>query len=176
MTSSANSSKRPLRRLPKGLLPAFLLISFIGFLDALYLTIRHYSQTPLPCSIHSAPLTNLLGPKLTEWLSGCGQVTTSQYATFGGLPVALLGSVYYLTIFLLATAYIDTGREGLLTFTAWLTTLGLIASIWFISLQLFVLKALCPYCLLSALTSILLFVLGLFVLRHKDKKSPAGVV
>lgn len=128
---------------------SFLVISLLGFLDATYLAIKHYLGTPINCSI----------------FEGCEKVTTSQYAVIGGMPVALLGAIYYLAIFLLMVAYLDTKRETDLSFAARLTPVGFLASVWFIYLQLFVIKAICLYCVVSAAISTILFVLGLFVIK-----------
>ncbi|MEK7154145.1 MAG: vitamin K epoxide reductase family protein, partial [Patescibacteria group bacterium] len=94
---------------------------------------------------------------------GCDKVLISPYSAVGGIPVALFGAVYYLTIFILGIAYFDTGRARVLKLAVSLTPLGLIASLWFLYLQLFVIKALCFYCLLSLVTSTLLFILGLLM-------------
>lgn len=132
---------------------SFLIVSFIGFLDATYLAVKHYIGGAIPCSI----------------TQGCEVVTTSQYAVILNIPVALLGAIYYLIIFVLAVLYIDTRRESIINFISRFTIIGLIASLWFVYLQVFVIEALCFYCLISAFTSLLLFVLGLFVIKVKHK-------
>lgn len=146
----------------------FLPVSFLGFIDASYLTIKHFAGTPLPCSV----------------LQGCEEVTTSQYSIIGGIPVALLGAIYYLAIFVLIFSLLnkrlfplntrnganDNGSENrLLKIVAYLTVIGLLASIWFIYLQVFVIKAICPYCMFSAFTSLTLFVFGVIVLKFNQK-------
>ena len=130
-------------------------MSLAGFLDAAYLTAKHYLGTPIPCSI----------------LNGCEEVMTSQYSTIAGIPVALLGSLYYLTIFILSVAYADTKREWFAYVASHLTAVGFFASLWFVYLQFFVLHALCLYCLFSAVTSTTLFILGLCVARLKCRVS-----
>ena len=145
----------------------FLPVSFLGFLDASYLTVKHFVGTPLPCSV----------------LHGCEEVTTSQYSVIGGIPVALLGAVYYLAIFILILSVLrrnmfsssgvenvaEENEDKLLNITVRLTVIGLLASLWFIYLQLFVIKAICLYCMFSAFTSITLFVFGIIVLKFKSK-------
>ena len=145
------SSTKPLAVIPRWLALSFLSVSFIGFLDATYLTVKYYLGTPLNCSI----------------LEGCETVTASQYATIGSIPVALLGAIYYLAIFLLIIVYLDTKREGAMTFAARFTIIGFLVSLWFLYLQLFVIKAICLYCMVSVLTSTLLFILGLILIRLK---------
>ena len=126
------------------------LLSFFGLIDASYLAAKHYSGTIPPCAI----------------VKGCEAVTTSQYATIGlpavegGISVALLGAIYYLIVLIISIAIIETKNDSLKKFLAGFSAIGLLASIWFISLQLFVIKALCLYCLVSAFTSISIFILA----------------
>lgn len=146
----------------------FLPVSFLGFIDASYLTIKHFVGTPLPCSV----------------LRGCEEVTGSQYSIIGGIPVALLGAIYYLAIFVLIFSLLNkrlfslnaqngagvNGSENkLLKIAAYLTVIGLLASLWFIYLQIFVIKAICLYCMFSAFTSITLFIFGIIVLKFNRK-------
>jgi uncharacterized membrane protein len=86
---------------------------------------------------------------------------TSKYAVIGGIPLALLGSLYYLAIFLLTVAYYDRKHLYILSIIARLTTLGFLVSLILIYLQAFIIRAFCFYCLLSALTSTGLFMLAL---------------
>ena len=127
----------------------FLLVSLLGFLDASYLTIEHYRGVVPPCAI----------------VDGCETVTTSAYSVLFGIPVALLGAVYYLLITVLSVLYIDTTKELALKTLSRLTILGLLASAYFIYIQGFVLHAWCIYCLGSATTSTLLFIIGRLFMR-----------
>ncbi len=139
-------------KIPKWLFALFLIIiSFIGFLDATYITLKHYLGVPITCSI----------------LNGCEKVTTSVYSTVFNIPVALIGSVYYLIIFALIILYLDTKKETIFYTASKITALGFIASIWFTYLQIFVLKAFCFYCLVSSGTSTILFILGIIALKLK---------
>lgn len=155
MTNLETSSNKPSALIPKLLIWGLILVSLAGFLDATYLTAKHYLGTPIPCSI----------------LDGCDEVTTSQYSVIAGIPVALLGSLYYLTIFILSVAYADTKKEWFAYVASHLTAVGFLASLWFVYLQFFVLHALCLYCLFSAVTSTILFILGLCIARLKCKTS-----
>ncbi len=127
---------------------AFLLASFAGFLDATYLAAIHYTNTIPPCIV----------------TSGCEAVLTSEYSTLFGVSNALLGALYYLTLFILAVLSLELGRRRTLAFAASLTPIGFLASSYFVYLQLFVLKAMCFYCMISAATSTILFILGMLVL------------
>ena len=135
----------------KRLTLSYALLSFLGFLDASYLTIKHYTAGLVPCAI-----------------GNCEQVLTSAYSTIGPVPVALLGTLYYLTVLLLSAATLARGEEKWLNLAARGSIIGLAASLWFIFTQAFLIKAWCQYCLLSAATSIILFLLGYLVILRKQ--------
>lgn len=132
-------------------------VAFLGFLDATYLSLRYIQGVPPTCTL----------------LHGCEIVTTSRYAAVGPIPVAFLGAAYYLTILTLAIGYLDFKRLGVLRLASSLTVAGLIASTYLMYLQLSVLKALCPYCLFSAASSVVLFVIGLSVLVRSTDRAPS---
>src|SRR3989344_2786808 len=100
--------------------------------------------------------------------TGCETVLTSEHSVIFGIPTALLGSVYYLLLFLLAIFSIDIKRE-IIRFAAFLTPIGFFASSWFVYLQLFVIKEICSYCIVSATTSMILFILGLFIIIKSSR-------
>lgn len=130
---------------------ACLIFSAFGFADATYLTTQHYLGLPVACSI----------------LEGCEQVTTSQYSLIYGIPVAILGSIFYLTILILSVIYLDSKKIKFLTFITKITPFGLLASLYFVYLQIFVIKAICLWCMGSAITSTLLFIFSLVFLRRQ---------
>ncbi len=144
-TLSQPSSKPSENNAPTWLPWSYLVVSFLAFLDAGYLTAHHYLGTPLVCSV----------------LQGCEQVTSSAYSTVLGVPVALLGALYYLFILLLTIWYFDRHRVSVLNFIGRITILGLLASIWFVYVQVALLHSFCLYCLFSAFTSTTLFVTSL---------------
>lgn len=119
-----------------------LAVSIVGFFDAAYLTIQHYTQFTLPCTI----------------THGCDLVTKSEYSQIMGIPVALLGALYYLAIFLAVYIMMETKKTEYLRFVAIATTFGFLFSAWFVYLQFFVIHAICQYCMFSAFTSTTMFV------------------
>lgn len=139
----------------KGIIIAMMLIALIGASDAGYLTAKHFLGTPVPCAI----------------VSGCETVLTSSYANILGIPVALLGTIFYLSIFILSILALDTRSERVTKLLMHLPWAGLLASLYFVGLQFFIIQALCAWCLFSALTSTSLFVLGQIALR-KMKQPP----
>ena len=131
-----------------------VILAFIGFADAAYLTAEHYLGGIPTCLI----------------TTGCETVLTSRFATIGPIPVALLGALYYLVVFLLAmtvTNLNDRPNVSSLRLLTFLTGLGFLASVGFVYIQVAVLQALCIYCLVSAGTTTLLFVSSIGMLRQE---------
>lgn len=121
----------------------YLFLSALGFMDSAFLTIQHYSRDPFSCPL----------------FGGCEEVTTSSYSEIFGIPVALLGAMYYGFIFLGSLYSYLTDNKDLLRRLGYFTILGLLCSIYLVYLMLFVINALCFYCLVSAVSSTLLFIL-----------------
>lgn len=131
----------------------FLVLSAVGFLDAVYLTILHYRGIGASCFL----------------VEGCDEVLTSSYAVLWGIPVALLGVLYYAAVFLFIVFYFAERREQYLLYVAYGTFAGFLASLAFLYIQIFVIQALCIYCLISAFISILLFALDVFVVQYRGR-------
>jgi len=129
----------------KWILIAIIIISFIGFLDAAYLTVQHYQEGILPCVV----------------FEGCEQVTNSKYSTIFNIPISLLGAAYYLVIFLSAVVFWESKKDKALLVISYLPIGGFVISVFLLYLQLFVIKAICTYCVVSIITSTMLFILGL---------------
>lgn len=136
----------------KWILFAIVFLSFLGFLDASYLTLERYRGGVLPCYIFET----------------CDLVTNSAYGTIFGVPVSFAGVGYYLFVFIAALYYLDTRNRLALFVVKYLPIAGLLAALWFTYLQVFVLNAFCFYCLISAGLSTAIFVLSIFVI------SPVG--
>lgn len=132
------------------ILAGIVIFSLIGFLDSTYLTLVHYNRGTLSCYI----------------FEGCDKVTTSPYSLILGIPVSLLGVLYYFSVFVTAIFYFDTKNIFFLRVLSFLPVAGMLASFWFLYLQLFIIKAICFYCVISAVSSALLFILGIKVFRN----------
>ena len=133
---------------------AVLVLASIGLLDSGYLTFKHITGGEVTCS--AIPGAN------------CDVVLGSMYSTIFGIPLALLGTLYYLTVLTLWIIYLQKGDSRLLQFIFGITGVGFLTSLYLIYIQAFVLYAYCAFCMLSALTSTLLFVsLLLLVLSQK---------
>lgn len=128
------------------------LFAIVGLVDSIYLTVHHYTAEPVPCSI----------------IDGCEMVLTSAYATIGGIPLAALGAFAYLDAFLFAVFWAMGKSFGRLLFGVQSTIMAAF-SIWLIYVQAVKINAFCQFCLLSAATSILLFVIFLISLLTSRK-------
>lgn len=133
----------------------FMAVSFIGFLDALYLSVERMRGGKVICVI----------------LDGCDTVTTSLYSTILNVPVAYLGAMYYLLIFSLALWFLVSKKEQTVRLMSYLTGVGFLASTWFVYLQVFIIKSICLYCMISAGTSGALFVIGSYYLVNRHRKN-----
>lgn len=127
-------------------------VATIGFADATHLTISHYTGADLRCGVNG----------------GCNAVTTSSYSQVFGIPVALGGAIYYGSVILLSVAYLDTKKKRFLQILTWMPIAGLLASVWFVYVQLFILYTICIYCMVSAGTSTTLFILSQLLRLKKD--------
>lgn len=117
------------------------LAGFMGFADASYLTILSYSGRIPPCRI----------------VSGCEEVLTSAYAYVWGVPLSLVGAIYYSAILLLLGFYLSQPTQQVRTTIRFLSWVGIMATGYFLYLQALVLEAWCVYCLISAATSSVIF-------------------
>lgn len=134
----------------KKILLLILFLAIVGMVDSGYLTFEHYSSYVPPC-------------KTGFTLIDCGVVLRSKFSTILGIPVALFGVGYYLFVFIQALLAIFRKRK-VWRLTLFLTScMGLIVSFWLTFLQVFVIKFLCAYCLVSAADSVAIFVLALLI-------------
>lgn len=138
-------------------------LAVIGLLDSLYLTYEHFSGTIPPCSVGGL-------------FDNCGTVLRSEYAEIIGIPVALFGVLHYFfltSILTLGYAYVQQWATRLALV---LTMIGFLGSGYFVYIQLFVLRALCLYCMISAIISLVLLVLVWGFERRARTELFAGIV
>jgi uncharacterized membrane protein len=119
-----------------------LLFAFLGFLDATYLTILHYKNILPSCTLH-----------------GCESVLTSQYSSIYGVPLSLLGSIFYLAIIIFTLAILlESGRKIFAHGLFLASFAGLFVSAVLFFIQFFLIRSFCQYCLFSEAMSILIFI------------------
>lgn len=134
-----------LAQVPNSIIVLVLFVALLGFIDAGYLTVEHYKNTIPPCSV----------------TGGCEVVLTSIYSKILGIPVSLLGSIFYLLILIGAFAYLESKNDKFLKWSLLLTIPGFIFALWFVYVQIFILHSYCIYCLVSFLTTTILFTLSM---------------
>ena len=126
----------------KYLKPALLILSVIGFLLSLYLTYLHYSEGQTAfCSQGS----------------DCDVVRQSSYSSILGIPVALLGAVGYALIFWFTFVSMSKRLRWVLLYV--ISLAGFIFSLYLTYIELFVIKAICPYCVVSAIIMTVIFII-----------------
>jgi len=120
------------------------LLALVGLADAVYLTVHHYTAEPVPCSI----------------VEGCETVLTSAYAEIAGVPIAAFGALAYFVAFSLAILTVFGNRSMWMLFGVQSFIMAAVSA-YLVYLQGFVIGAFCQFCLISAATSVGLFVIYL---------------
>jgi len=136
---------RPIFGIHPGLILAVL--DIIGLAIAAYLSIVELGGGVPVC-----------GP-----LKGCETVAQSEYSRIGGVPVAVYGVGLSLILLTLAIAWWRTNLYALLLAHYGLSLAGVIFEIYFIYLQIAVIRAVCVWCTTYGLSLILRFVIALVV-------------
>ena len=117
------------------LLAAILALAFFGIADSWYLADAAFGETALTCGI--------------EALDGCNTVAESEYSRLFGLPLALYGVAFYSILFILSAVLLALRDRFLEKVLYGGSLAAFLASLYFLYLQVFVIRALCVYCLVS---------------------------
>ena len=107
------------------------LVALAGVGVAGYLTWAHFADTSVLCVAGG----------------GCEEVQESEYAEIAGIPVALLGLGAYVTIL----ALVLWNSVGARLAAAALAFVGFLFSMYLLTLQLFVIDAVCIWCMANDL-------------------------
>jgi uncharacterized membrane protein len=112
-----------------------------------------------------------LGGPLKCGTGGCETVQTSRWAVFLGLPVALYGVVGYFAILVVALAAL---RPAALLERKWsvllvaLSSVGFLFTLYLTYLELFVIHAICRWCVASAVIMTVIWVVAVAGLRREQ--------
>ena len=144
----------PLDKIANALYWSTVIITILGAADALYLLIYKLTGNPHMC----------LGN------GGCHNVNFSPYSEINGIPVSVFGLCAYLAILciLVLEARVKIAKEygplaifgislGGVAFTAYLTYL-----------EIYVIHALCPFCVASAIIITFIFILAIIRLVKQN--------
>ena len=123
------------------------LIALIGVFVSLYLTLYKLGYIgTLACGT-----------------GGCETVQLSKWGDFLGIPVAGWGVVYYAAVLGLASASVQerfADSRRLTMALLFVTGCGLLFTLWLTYLELFVIHAICRWCVGSAVMTVALFALS----------------
>ncbi len=140
---------------PRLLIPT---LAVLGILDSLYLSYVKIA--------HAKPFCAGLGD--------CETVNTSVYSVFLGIPIAYLGVLMYATLFVLSY-WGPRLPEPLATYAPLLVMGiafgGVLYSAYLTYLELYVIEAICMYCVISATLITLIFLASLW-LYWRDQRAP----
>ncbi len=103
-------------------------------------------------------------------IGSCETVNLSKWATFLGAPVAAWGVGFYVVMFGLALASLQdryADSLGMSKVLALVSGAGAAFSAWLTFLELFVIHAICQWCVVSAIIVTLIFVVALLDLRER---------
>ena len=137
----------------------FTLLVVVGLIVAGYLAYIETTQSLAVC-----------GP-----VGDCNTVQASNYATILGIPIAILGLVNYLAVGLLwflQSRVREEQRQLVWLGLMGLTFVGVVFSIYLTALELFVIRAVCAWCLTSAVVTALLLI-GVSRLVESRQVTPA---
>lgn len=117
-------------------IPMMTALSVLGLLDSVYLTIDSYSKVVPYC-----PVT---------WPFNCGKVTQSPYSHPYGIPVALLGLLWFAAMVFYVVVRPSFGIY--LIFPLWLASIAMVG--YLVYVEAFLLDAVCIYCTLAHVCTI----------------------
>jgi uncharacterized membrane protein len=126
---------------------ALIIIASIGFLDSLYLSWVKITHREALCG----------------GSGDCQTVANSPYSEIAGVPIALLGLGAFLAIIGIVLLESRGGfwREYSPLIIFGITLAGVLYSIYLTYLEVAVIHAICPYCVVSAIAMLLLFILSI---------------
>lgn len=129
---------------------AALPLALVGLSVSTYLTIAHYgSSVALACPDNG--------------VINCEKVTTSPQSVIGGVPVALLGLVFFGAMVLMNVprAWRSPGLPVRVTRLG-LAALGVVFAVYLVYTELFTIHAICLWCTAAHVMAFLLFAVILF--------------
>lgn len=141
---------------PRTLTWATFVLAIAGLGVSAYLTYEHFTGSKtLAC-----PDTGKIN---------CAKVTTSSYSHFLGMPVALLGLLFFVVLVVIMSPWAWTSTQPLVRPGRWVVVVvGLLSVVYLVWAELYKVDAICLFCTSVHVITFLIFVLTLFaeVLRE----------
>jgi len=130
-------------------LPLFIVLSVLGIANAAYLVKQHYKKKPLIC-----PLDH-----------DCSVVTESRWSHIFFIRNEILGLSFFLVLLggILLSIFAPSLKTTIIFLLPFVTGLGLLFSVFLLLVQIYAIKDYCFYCLISALLTLLLFMVSFFI-------------
>jgi uncharacterized membrane protein len=131
-------------------------LALLGLLLSIYLTLFKLGFT---------------GPLVCGASGDCERVQTSRWAELFGLPVAAYGAGGYLVLLVIAMVGLSAARQGDPSPTKWLAVvsgIGVAFSCYLTALELFVIHAICRWCVVSAVLITAIFAASVWGLMKRD--------
>lgn len=136
------------------------LLSVLGFGVSAYLTFEHFtSSSSLACSDNGA--------------INCLKVTTSSYSSLAGTPVAVLGLVFFLVMFVLQLpqSWRRPERSIRTARVVW-ASIGMASVLYLLCAELFAIDAICLWCSSVHVLTLLIFGCTVFVTTSYQPGDP----
>lgn len=137
---------------------ATVMIAVLGILDAIYLTIIKFTDNKALC---------------IEGIGDCWTVNNSSFSEWSGIPISIFGLLAYSIIILILILQnrvkflVDFGS----IFVFGIALTGFLFSMYLTYLQFAVIKAVCPFCIISAITMTIVFILSLINLLNDQRET-----
>ena len=129
----------------------------IGLLDSLYLAYVKLANTEIYC---------------TQGLGDCDVVNASQWSSLWGIPLGVYGVIGFAAILLIASfekkCKILAPHSDMILFA--ISLAGFLFSLYLTYIELFILRAVCQWCILSALMMTVIFIVSVYDLVVKSAK------
>jgi uncharacterized membrane protein len=127
---------------------AALGVCAVGTLATVYLTYEHFTSS----STFACPETQAIN---------CQKVTTSQWSHIAGIPVAVIGLVYFAGMLVLCSPWLwrDRRLDGLRVAAA---AVGVLSALYLIWIELFRVDAICIWCTLVHICALALLCLTIW--------------
>jgi len=147
----------------KWLYRAMIALAVIGLIVAAYMTVYKI--------VHDLTDSNAM----CLGSGDCGTVNSSKYAQVGGIPVAVIGFLGYAAI--LGVLILERRKVFMAEFFEENATLmafglsltGFVFTLWLIYAEIFLIKALCPFCLTSQAVMTIIFILSIIRLVRQPQ-------
>jgi uncharacterized membrane protein len=134
------------------------ILSALGFIDSVYLFVLKMTNNPTLC---------------IKGVGDCWSVNNSVYSEILGIPISALGALAYLAIVFLIVLERRGGfwknYSAMMVFG--ISLAGWIYSLYLTYLEIFVLRSICPFCVVSAVLMTLIFVLSIVRLNIINPQS-----